>query len=177
MSKRRRSGSRVPGFRRPRPPAYRPVEGESDEEARRRFVAPPAEGVLDGIDLSLLDPGDPDDRRLLIEAEHPELRRALRRGDDEAVVGGRPMNPRLHLTFHEIVATQLWDDDPAETWSTAQRLLAEGHERHEVLHMLGSVVAREVWGTLERREPFDRERYASALDELPDSYFALADDQ
>jgi uncharacterized protein len=47
------------------------------EEERRRFAAPPAEGWMRGIDLGLLDPSDPDERRLLIEAEHPELHEAL----------------------------------------------------------------------------------------------------
>ena len=44
---------------------------------RRAFVVLPATGEYQEIDLSLLDPADPDHRRLLIEAEHPELHRAL----------------------------------------------------------------------------------------------------
>jgi Domain of unknown function (DUF1841) len=146
----------------------------SSDDERRAFAVPPASGEVDGIDLALLDRDDPDDRRLLIEAEHPEFREALAR-DEEIVVAGEPMNPRLHITMHEIVANQLWDDDPPETWHTAQRLLAAGHERHEVLHMLASVVSTEIWGTLALGARADRERYAAALDELPDSYFALAE--
>jgi hypothetical protein len=146
-----------------------------EEAERRRFAVPPARGALDDIDLSLLDPADPDERRLLIEAEHPELRDALEDGDDEIVLQGQTMSPQLHITLHEIVANQLWDDDPPESWETAKRLLAEGYERHEVLHMLCSVVAREVWGTLALGTPEDHERYAAALAELPDAYFALAD--
>ena len=34
-------------------------------------------GVVDDIDLAMLDPADPDERHILIEAEHPELRKAL----------------------------------------------------------------------------------------------------
>lgn len=83
------------------------------------------------------------------------------------------MSPRLHITMHEIVANQLWDDDPPVTWETAKRLLTDGYERHEVLHMLCSVVAREVWGTLALGTAADHERYAAALADLPDSYFAL----
>ena len=152
--------------------AERPPQSSDDE--RRAFAVPPATGELDGIDLAFLDPDDPDDRRLLIEAEHPELRQALER-DEEMVVGGEPMNPRLHITMHEIVTNQLWDDDPPEVWQTARRLLAAGYERHEVLHMLASVVSTEMWGTLALGARADRERYVAALDELPDSYFALAE--
>ena len=92
------------------------------------------------------------------------------------IVEGRPINPRLHIAMHEIVANQLWEDDPPETWATAQRLTALGYERHEVLHMLGSVVAREVWQVLEPGVPSDPGRYVAALRELPESYFALAEE-
>jgi hypothetical protein len=150
----------------------RPPQGP--EEERRAFAVPPATGEVDGIDLALLDPSDPDERRLLIEAEHPELREALER-DEEILVGGEPMNPRLHITMHEIVANQLWNDDPPEVWQTAQRLLADGYERHEVLHMLASVVSTDMWAMLARGAEVDRNRYVAALDKLPASYFALAE--
>jgi len=78
--------------------------------------------------------------------------------------------------MHEIVANQLWDDDPSEVWETAQRLVALGYERHEVLHMLCSVVAREVWNVMDSEEPTDPARYITALNELPESYFALSDE-
>ena len=152
--------------------AERPPRSSDDE--RRAFAVPPAVGEVDEIDLELLDPSDPDERRMLIEAEHPELREALESGE-EIVVAGTPMNPRLHIAMHEIVANQLWDDDPPQTWQTAQRLLAEGYERHEVLHMLASVVSTELWATLARGAQPDRNRYVAALDKLPASYFALAE--
>jgi hypothetical protein len=44
----------------------------SDEE-RHNFTVVPAEGEMDGIDLALSDPARADERRLLIQAEHPEL--------------------------------------------------------------------------------------------------------
>lgn len=150
-------------------------EVASGEDARRRFACPPARGRYRGVELDSLDPGDPDERRLLIAAEHPELGRALERGEDAVLAGGRPVNPRLHLALHEIVAAQLWDGDPPEVWETAQRLVALGWKRHEVLHMLGSVVAAEIWELLQARAPFDRERYVAALNELPESYLALAE--
>jgi hypothetical protein len=147
-------------------------------EARRHFACPAVHGRYQGIELEYLDPADPDERRILLEAEHPELHRALWRDDDddEVVIEGQPINPRLHIAMHEIVANQLWDHDPSEVWETAQRLVALGYERHEVLHMLCSVVAREVWNVMDSEEPTDPARYITALNELPESYFALSDE-
>jgi hypothetical protein len=122
---------------------------------------------MDGIDLALLDPANEDERRLLIEAEHPELRRALKEGRREIRVGGAIMNPVLHIAMHEIVANQLWADDPPEVWATAQRLLADGYDRHEVLHMLASVVAGEVFEVMRHEQRHDIQRVRQALAALP----------
>lgn len=61
---------------------------------------------------SLLDPEDPDERGILIRLAHPNLDEAIEAGLEEVVIGGEPMNPRLHLAIHEVVATQVIDDDP-----------------------------------------------------------------
>lgn len=89
-------------------------------------------GTVDRIDLALPDAADPDERLLLLEAEHPRLRRALRDDMDEIVLDGQLMKPRLHLALHEVVAERLRADDPPEVWATAQRLSALGYDRHEV---------------------------------------------
>ena len=143
---------------------------ESPNLDRRRFAAPPAQGTVKGIDLALLDPDDPDDRHLLVLALHPELWDAIEEGQDEVEIGGLRFNPQVHLTIHEIVATQLWDDEPPETWQTAQRLIASGYERHEVLHMLSSAVAEEIWGALQGGRDYDEAHYLAALAALPDSW-------
>ena len=64
------------------------------------------------------------------------------------MIGGREINPRLHLTLHEIVATQLAEDDPPEVWATAQRLRRLGYGRHEILHMLGAAMSTQIWAAL-----------------------------
>lgn len=99
----------------------------------------------------------------MIRAEHPELASAIERGDEEIEVDGQSMNPRLHLTIHEIVAKQLWEDDPPEVWKTAQRLLDAGYERHEILHMLGSALTTRIWAVLHASEPVASEGYVRAL--------------
>jgi hypothetical protein len=96
------------------------------------------------LDLALLDRDDEDERRYLIEAEHPLFAQALRT-DAELEVGGEPMSPRLHVSMHEIVTNQLWADDPPEVWATAQRLAALGYERHVILHMIASLVSHDLW--------------------------------
>jgi hypothetical protein len=58
----------------------------SDDAARRAFAVPATRGSFREIDLSLLDPEDPADRCLLIEAEHPQLVDALERDEEVAVV-------------------------------------------------------------------------------------------
>jgi hypothetical protein len=142
------------------------------DEERRKFAVPAARGTYDGIELSWLDPADPNDRHILIEAEHPELHDALRADVDEIVVEGEPMSPRLHISMHEVVTNQLWDDDPPETWATAQRLQAAGYERHEVLHMLASVVAGELYEVMTEQQPADLDRMLAGFAALPGSWEA-----
>jgi hypothetical protein len=123
----------------------------ADDAERRRFACPPQRGRFQDLDLSLLDRSDPGDRHLLILAEHPELARAIERGEEEVVLAGERMSPRLHITMHELIANQLWDDDPSEVWRTARRLLAAGHERHDILHMLAAAAAEQIWHILAER--------------------------
>ena len=139
-------------------------------EDQRSFAVPRATGEFDGIDLAFLDPNDEDDRRMLILAEHPELHRAIEAGLTEIHVKGRTINPALHLAMHEIVANQLWADDPPEVWQTATRLLASGYERHEVLHMLGSVVSDDVYQILHDQDTPYLDKTRAALAALPDSW-------
>jgi len=142
----------------------------SDGTARRAFAVPPARGVFGEIDLALLDPADRDERRILIEAEHPEFADALDRDEEFVIIDGEEVDPRLHLTLHEIIVEQLWEDDPPEAWRTAQRLTAAGYERHEILHMLGSALVPQLWRAMAKGEASDREEYLSALSRLPRSW-------
>ena len=145
-----------------------------DQAARRAWAMPPARGELKGIDLSRLDPDDPDERSILIEAEHPEFAQALK-GNTDVEVNGVAVNPRLHLALHEIVANQLWDGQPPETWAAARRLIGIGFERHDVLHMLMRAVSDIVYAALD--DPFtDRTaELRAALDALGRGLAGLAD--
>ena len=131
---------------------------------RGRF--PGRTGPTRGLDLELLDPGDEDDRALLIEALHLEFADALH-GEDDVIVGGETVNPRLHVAMHQVVANQLLADDPPETWQTVQRLAGLGYDWHNIMHMIASLVTEDVyWALKEHRQP-DPAAYARRLSELP----------
>lgn len=134
-----------------------------DDRARRRATA-------QGWHLEFLGADDPDERATLIQLAHPDLDEAIEQGVEELRVNGAPMSPRLHLTIHEIVATQIIDGDPPEVFETARRLLALGRDPHEVLHMLGSVVSTQIWTALHERHQLDREDHVAALVALPESW-------
>lgn len=149
-----------------------------DDQQRQRWVLPPRTGAFRGVQLDHLDPGDPDERQVLIEAEHPEYADALEAGE-EVVVDGEPTNPALHLTLHAIVATQVIELQPPESWDTAQRLTRLGYERHEVVHMLGGAVATQLWRATHDRQPFDLDAFVADLAALPETWEQqrMADDE
>jgi hypothetical protein len=122
------------------------------------------------LELGFEDLADEDLRGVVIRAEHREFEEALAAGVREFDGPTGPVNPRLHLVMHGIVAIQLWDNSPPEVWETAKRLLQAGYERHEVLHMLGRPVAAQVWEAWHDERAYDRDAHVAALDALPESW-------
>jgi Plasmid pRiA4b ORF-3-like protein/Domain of unknown function (DUF1841) len=135
-----------------------------DALARRMFAMPYFGTRIGEEDYPRLDPGDPDERRLLIEGEHPEYHAALVDSAFDGEMDG--VNPRLHIAIHEVVANQLWDDDPPEAWRAAKRLRDAGVDRHDILHQLASVVTTHLHGALTKRQAVDLVAYRQALDAL-----------
>jgi hypothetical protein len=124
---------------------------EPEPGDRRSWALPPAHGTYQGLDLELLDPGDEDERGLLIEARHPEFADALQ-DDDNVILGGEPVNPRLHMAMHQVVANQLLAGDPPGTWQTVQRLAGLGYDWHNIMHMIASLITEDVyWALKEHR--------------------------
>lgn len=145
------------------------VQQDSKEE-RRRWLFPEVTGTFDEVDLEFLDPADPHDRTFLIMAEHPKFARAIRRGADVVKEEGIEVNPHLHIAMHEVVANQLWDGKPKEVWPTVDRLRQKGYKRHDILHMLSSVMTEEIWKARQSGTPHDPASYARALAALPVSW-------
>ena len=93
-----------------------PARGEMD---RKQFVGDA--DVLAALGVTVEELADPDVRSVVIRHEHPEFEDAVKEHLYEIDLGDGPMNPRLHLAMHEIVATQLWDNSPPAL-ETAVRL-------------------------------------------------------
>jgi hypothetical protein len=151
-----------------RPTAYvedlSPLASNTEVERtadRRRFAVPSLNTTVDGESFAQLDPADPDERALLIKGEHPELHE-----DPDAETDAEGFSPRFHLTMHEVIANQLWDNDPPEVWQAAQRLRAQGMERHDILHKLLEVMVTHMYPVLTKQEPFDTDAYRRDLNKL-----------
>jgi hypothetical protein len=186
VSKRRRRKPAKSGRRRRafQPPGYdSPAEGDVDPATylddvppsvdkaevesildRRVFTVPYRSTVIEGERFDWLNPADPDERGLLVKGEHPEYHEALADPLFEGELDGH--SPRLHLTMHEVIANQLWDDDPPEVWQAAQRLRDHGMNRHDILHRIAAVFTEHMHPVLAKHEQFDAEAYRQALNDL-----------
>jgi len=131
---------------------------------RRRFTMPFSGATIDGEDFDRLNPADPDERGLLIRGEHPELHEALADPDFDTKAAG--FSPRFHLTMHEVIANQLWDDDPPEVWQAAQRLRDQGVDRHDILHALLELMVTHMHPVMVDKKPFDTDAYRRDLNDL-----------
>ena len=109
--------------------------------------------LLFGDVPSWADPDDPEDRAALLAEHSPDP-------GWEWLGGARG-------AMREVVATQIADDDPPEVWRTAQRLLAAGMDRAEVLHQLVLALRGPLLEVLQEETGFDRDVYLAALDWLP----------
>jgi hypothetical protein len=81
--------------------------------------------------------------------------------------GGEPFSPRLHVTMHHVVASQLLADYPPETWQTVQRLVGLGYDWHNIMHMIAAVVSDYLYHAMKEDRPFDPGDYARRLSKLP----------
>jgi hypothetical protein len=119
---------------------------DADLEAlpRRAFAFPLLRGHYDGIDLSTLDPAQPEARRTLLAADHDDAH-------------ARPTNEQ-HISRHLVLSDRLWRGDPPELWEAAQRLLDRGEHRHAVQHTLMYLI---------RDAGDDPARLAAELADLP----------
>jgi hypothetical protein len=119
---------------------------DSDLEAlpRRVFAFGVLQGSYRGTDLGTLNPASPEDRRILLAADHDDP--TWRAASDD------------HIERHLALADRLWRGDPAELWEAAQRLLDIGEDRHSVLHTLMDTI---------RAAGSSEKAIAAALYELP----------
>jgi hypothetical protein len=103
---------------------------------------------------------------MLIEALHPEFTHALH-GEDDVIIHGATVNPRLHVAMHQVVANQLLADEPPQTWQTVQRLAGLDYDWHNITHMIASLVTEDVYSALKEHGKHDPAAYVRRLSELP----------
>ena len=76
-------------------------------------------------------------------------------------------NPYLKATILEVVDNQLNANDPPETRSTLDRLIAEGHSEDNTKELIACVVTSEIFDVMKNKEEFNHQRYVDALNKLP----------
>jgi hypothetical protein len=92
----------------------------ADQRARREFAAP----ILENHDPAADGDGSTSQGR---------AKMALAEFSDCADGGAEAIKL---LTAVTRVVEEVWHDNPTTTWEKAKRLLAEGHDRHDVIHSL-----------------------------------------
>ncbi len=76
-------------------------------------------------------------------------------------------NPYLKSAIFEVVETQLRTKNPPETRQTFDRLISEGYSVEDSKKLIGGVVVAEIFDVVKKRETFNPERFAKALQKLP----------
>ena len=99
------------------------------------------------------DPSNEDQVAALVDEEHPSEYLATLTDAEE------------HRSLHSIISSKLWQGEPRQLWTTAQRLLDEGMDRDDVLHALMYAHSKAA----------DAEEYERELAALPSSWVAAAD--
>ena len=77
-------------------------------------------------------------------------------------------NEYLKGAIIEVVDNQIKSLDPPETKETYDRLLEMGHSEEKAKELIGVVVSAEIFDIMKKKEPFNKERFVKALNELPD---------
>jgi len=82
----------------------------------------------------------------------------------EGTSGGTGEHPRMHAKMHVAVENQIAAGSPSFVGPTVDRLLQEGLDRHEAIHAIASVFARELQHALRSNGArMDEERYRASL--------------
>ncbi len=72
-------------------------------------------------------------------------------------------NPFLHIVFHRIVENQLEARDPIEAYQFFNAMRRKKISRHDVIHLIGSILSFLIYDCLKESREFDLQRYKSLL--------------
>jgi hypothetical protein len=106
------------------------------------------------------DPADAPIPSAWLEADESERLDAILRYHKRAKAHGG--NLRAHSAIHTAVENQLAEGHDAAVRAMT-RLEAEGLDRHDAVHAIGSVVAKQIYAMLQQRRPHDSAEYAAQL--------------
>ena len=74
---------------------------------------------------------------------------------------------RLNKAILDVVENQIRELNPPATKETFDRLVREGFDHNEARRLIGCVVASEIFDVLKDLQPYNEDRYVSALRKLP----------
>lgn len=77
-------------------------------------------------------------------------------------------NTRLTAAILSVVDNQLLENEPPETRTTYERLVAKGYSDEEARKLIGATLSAEMYEMLKEQKEYDQERYTEALRKLPD---------
>ncbi len=109
------------------------------------------------------DPANAPDRSAWLDADEAERLDAILRYHKRAKE--RAGNMRAHSAIHAAVENQLAEGHDAAVRAIT-RLMGEGLDRHDAVHAIGSVVAKQIYTMLKQQRPHDSAEYATQLDQL-----------
>ncbi len=72
-------------------------------------------------------------------------------------------NPFLHIVFHRIVENQLEARDPIQAYQFFNAMRRKKISRHDVIHLIGSILSFLIYDCLKESKEFDLQRYKSLL--------------
>jgi hypothetical protein len=109
------------------------------------------------------DPDKPVDAAEWLELDATEQQLAVERYHKRARV--RLPSPHVHAIIHAAIETQVAQGHAAAS-RALQRMQAEGLDRHDAIHAVGSVMAKHMFGIVKQGHSFDESAYAVDLDAL-----------
>ena len=73
------------------------------------------------------------------------------------------VNPFLHIIFHSIVENQLKEGDPIEVYQFYNAMLRKKMPRHDIIHLVGRLVANFIYRMMHNKIEMDLVAYKSIL--------------
>ena len=75
----------------------------------------------------------------------------------------REGNPFLHIAIHAVVENQLEAKDPIEVFQFYNAMRKHAVPRHDIVHMIGAILAPLIFDVKQEGKPFDSGRYVRIL--------------